>query len=122
MRISDWSSDVCSSDLGPPDARACNTASAEREARSTARRKSWVRPCSARAGASFAGVGVRDDSFSPSNMPRLGAAFSFARSDEHTSELQSLLRDSYAVLGLKKKSTHPHHTHHSTPRRHTSAS
>src|SRR3546814_4462138 len=29
------------------------------------------------------------------------------RSEEHTSELQSLMRTSYAVLGLKKKNTHP---------------
>src|SRR3546814_8307212 len=29
------------------------------------------------------------------------------RSEEHTSELQSLMRISYAVLCLKKKNTHP---------------
>src|SRR3546814_10766228 len=28
------------------------------------------------------------------------------RSEEHTSELQSLMRNSYAVFGLKKKKTH----------------
>src|SRR3546814_1675581 len=34
------------------------------------------------------------------------------RSEEHTSELQSLMRISYAVFGLKKKNTkrHPEHT------------
>src|SRR3546814_1455000 len=32
------------------------------------------------------------------------------RSEEHTSELQSLMRISYAVFCLKKKKT-PHHTH-----------
>src|SRR3546814_5679895 len=31
----------------------------------------------------------------------------WARSEEHTSELQSLMRISYAVLCLKKKNTHP---------------
>src|SRR3546814_5825328 len=31
------------------------------------------------------------------------------RSDEHTSELQSLMRISYAVFCLKKNNTHPHH-------------
>src|SRR3546814_7887235 len=31
-----------------------------------------------------------------------------ARSEEHTSELQSLLRNSYAVFCLKKKTTHIH--------------
>src|SRR3546814_2268515 len=30
------------------------------------------------------------------------------RSEEHTSELQSLMRISYAVFCLKKKTTHPH--------------
>src|SRR3546814_10196839 len=39
---------------------------------------------------------------------RIGAAFqilSLARSEEHTSELQSLMRISYAVFCLKKKKT-----------------
>src|SRR3546814_6828630 len=35
-------------------------------------------------------------------------ALPFARSEEHTSELQSLMRISYAVLCLKKKNTQPH--------------
>src|SRR3546814_8115513 len=41
------------------------------------------------------------------------------RSEEHTSELQSLMRSSYAVFCLKKRNTHnsslthtAHHTHH----------
>src|SRR3546814_8740679 len=33
------------------------------------------------------------------------------RSEEHTSELQSLMRISYAVFCLKKKKTHTIHTH-----------
>src|SRR3546814_4992822 len=33
------------------------------------------------------------------------------RSEEHTSELQSLMRISYAVFCLKKQTTHPPHTH-----------
>src|SRR3546814_9180808 len=36
------------------------------------------------------------------------------RSEEHTSELQSLMRISYAVFCLKKKKTHQH-THKQTP-------
>src|SRR3546814_9742777 len=36
-------------------------------------------------------------------FPRLGQAFN--RSEEHTSELQSLMRISYAVFCLKKKKT-----------------
>src|SRR3546814_2317422 len=33
------------------------------------------------------------------------------RSEEHTSELQSLMRNSYAVFCLKKKKTNKHKTH-----------
>src|SRR3546814_16232536 len=40
----------------------------------------------------------------PSNVRNLGA--SCQRSEEHTSELQSLMRTSYAVCCLKKKTTH----------------
>src|SRR3546814_8217395 len=35
-----------------------------------------------------------------------------ARSEEHTSELQSLMRISYAVFCLKKKKTHIYHNIH----------
>src|SRR3546814_3564960 len=38
----------------------------------------------------------------------LDAAFSALRSEEHTSELQSLMRISYAVFCLKKKRNHNH--------------
>src|SRR3546814_6669104 len=72
----------------------------------------WTTPPSARNGwrsepAGQAGVA----SFSPT-MPatisaiqanRSGAALSPSRSEEHTSELQSLMRNSYAVFCLKKK-------------------
>src|SRR3546814_7363908 len=37
-----------------------------------------------------------------------------SRSEEHTSELQSLMRISYAVFCLKKKKLHNNTTHHST--------
>src|SRR3546814_9675827 len=37
-----------------------------------------------------------------------------ARSEEHTSELQSLMRISYAVFCLKKKTETPAETHHIT--------
>src|SRR3546814_1162513 len=36
------------------------------------------------------------------------------RSEEHTSELQSLMRISYAVFCLKKKKTHTNTTQHDT--------
>src|SRR3546814_10622830 len=37
------------------------------------------------------------------------SAFNLIRSEEHTSELQSLMRISYAVFCLKKKNTHKNH-------------
>src|SRR3546814_3483683 len=40
-----------------------------------------------------------------------------ARSEEHTSELQSLMRNSYAVFCLKKKTSHHEHSQYSI--RHT---
>src|SRR3546814_5348531 len=39
---------------------------------------------------------------------RLRGAMRIARSEEHTSELQSLMRISYAVFCLKKKKQKPH--------------
>src|SRR3546814_3489449 len=45
----------------------------------------------------------------PERVPAEGAS----RSEEHTSELQSLMRISYAVFCLKKKTKI--HTHHITP-------
>src|SRR3546814_3701786 len=38
--------------------------------------------------------------------PRQGSSRRFSRSEEHTSELQSLMRSSYAVFCLKKKNHH----------------
>src|SRR3546814_3178940 len=45
---------------------------------------------------------------------RLFPQFSDARSEEHTSELQSLLRISYAVFCLKKTNKTHHKTQHKT--------
>src|SRR3546814_2201338 len=55
--------------------------------------------------------------------PRIAALVGMARSEEHTSELQSLMRISYAVFCLKKKnnklnlhiSNNPSHPHHTQP-------
>src|SRR3546814_18791603 len=47
---------------------------------------------------------ARDLSYRPDDEARiLGAASVVTRSEEHTSELQSLMRISYAVFCLKKK-------------------
>src|SRR3546814_1238061 len=88
MRISDWSSDVCSSDLRLRQSfDLLRTSSARRNLRSSTRR-SGAPSCPLRTPA-----------------PR-GLRHSLRRrSEEHTSELQSLMRISYAVFCLKKKSS-----------------
>src|SRR3546814_6456586 len=43
-----------------------------------------------------------------SSLPACSAMAAMIRSEEHTSELQSLMRISYAVFCLKKKTTHPY--------------
>src|SRR3546814_9884156 len=43
-----------------------------------------------------------------------GTFFTLGRSDEHTSELQSLMRTSYAVFSLKKKNTSNRNKTHRT--------
>src|SRR3546814_7869655 len=40
------------------------------------------------------------------HLPEAGEELALGRSEEHTSELQSLMRSSYAVFCLKKKKTH----------------
>src|SRR3546814_6082033 len=119
MRISDWSSDVCSSDLGrspgpgvatrPSDLssgsnvyRHCLSAlhihvagAADRPSHlsrgaAAGRESAWIEPME---------VAIADP------KQETGASFlnNFWRSEEHTSELQSLMRISYAVFCLKKK-------------------
>src|SRR3546814_2292194 len=103
MRISDWSSDVCSSDLAPLP-RAVD---AQHEEGQPARADPLQR-----------GQPVRDLFEPGAEAPleqqqiiacRVAGAQEAAighhqrRSEEHTSELQSLMRISYAVFCLKKK-------------------
>src|SRR3546814_6278247 len=93
MRISDWSSDVCSSDL--PVGRRVRCPSATRRAH---RRRLWDRPAGDRATAH------RESTARKRTVPRVaGTTSRTRRSEEHTSELQSLMRISYAVFCLKKK-------------------
>src|SRR3546814_3299061 len=90
MRISDWSSDVCSSDLG---ARQPALRQLERKRRRAlgGRTRRQCRGISAQAAARSRYLHGRR------RCP------AFGRSEEHTSELQSLMRISYAVFCLKKK-------------------
>src|SRR3546814_6049685 len=101
MRISDWSSDVCSSDLTwiarqskQDDLRTAPRADAPARADAAARRRYTRHP-------------GRHPRHSREENPLLqGCRVPLAldaRSEEHTSELQSLMRISYAVFCLKKK-------------------
>src|SRR3546814_10497041 len=107
MRISDWSSDVCSSDLERRNLRlACRSlfgdAAAEQGSdgaggqRAPGKgRKERGRFIAGRHGfVRRPGRSRRRDDPPVSHSPR---------SEEHTSELQSLMRISYAVFCLKKK-------------------
>src|SRR3546814_3594033 len=97
MRISDWSSDVCSSDLARR--QPADRVDLERH-RQAARR---LGP-----GCRCAGEQPRLPA-EPHHLRTAAAArgraplLQLRRSEEHTSELQSLMRISYAVFCLKKK-------------------
>src|SRR3546814_5726156 len=106
MRISDWSSDVCSSDLRfqagcalegqrlpwplMPKLGGCAALPGLRHAMWPLRPSLRPWPCPSRSSA-------RTDSEHQSDR------HSRTRSEEHTSELQSLMRISYAVFCLKTK-------------------
>src|SRR3546814_10695670 len=83
MRISDWSSDVCSSDL--LKAVGCEKSGRDHQFGycGLERVHRFWRP-----GQEFCDIRVQPH---------------WCRSEEHTSELQSLMRNSYAVFCLKKK-------------------
>src|SRR3546814_3902504 len=117
MRISDWSSDVCSSDL--PVSRHAGDG------------RGQPFPADAGPRAGDRAPGSRASALDPAAQPRAGnhggghdpGAGRLARharagerrianrSEEHTSELQSLMRISYAVFCLKKTNTQ-YKTHH----------
>src|SRR3546814_5470434 len=85
MRISDWSSDVCSSDLFTG-----------RNVQGYRYRRSFPEAVHA--------VRVEYDNIDKDCRPDELVVFNDdQRSEEHTSELQSLMRISYAVFCLKKK-------------------
>src|SRR3546814_4769325 len=97
MRISDWSSDVCSSDLdrefhrnGSFDLNAVGAPPAHSEGIGDGHK-------AARLPAALVQRAVRGVAKQP------GDPAGHPRSEEHTSELQSLMRISYAVFCLKKK-------------------
>src|SRR3546814_7867927 len=97
MRISDWSSDVCSSDLrSTPNAIGIYARVTVFDSPNIAAYRSGLSPTSSAPPCSTTGRLIIDGCATIS-------AIAFARSEEHTSELQSLMRISYAVFCLKKK-------------------
>src|SRR3546814_10627762 len=96
MRISDWSSDVCSSDLGFGIGTVFGVGD---EAIAVA-----VHGREVEAGVG-AGLGCADLAVDIGVEPaeHLARGHLGMRSEEHTSELQSLMRISYAVFCLKLK-------------------
>src|SRR3546814_7616497 len=127
MRISDWSSDVCSSDLKLAKAATEVRRNAAREALEDYRRAVFpnyevainlylqrfnagfriagVAPVNARAGSSCTYNVVINNQPVAIGAGKPGPGAPSFRSEEHTSELQSLLRISYAVFCLKKNTT-----------------
>src|SRR3546814_4782803 len=125
MLISDWSSDVCSSDLVRPPAAeagtrhqrtaadvrrglavdaqrvlAVSTLQAGSRRGRRIQRQVHVRPVRA------ARRLLRDTRRShPADLSKFLSTPCALRSEEHTSELQSLMRTSYAVFRLKQKKT-----------------
>src|SRR3546814_1362042 len=112
MRISDWSSDVCSSDLRPAKRRSMSwpgevTANEGLRWSSSRRTSTDTLSDSARMSSSSASSS-RD--LSPSSTEATSTIGRTRRSEEHTSELQSLMRISYAVFCLKKHTSKNIHT------------
>src|SRR3546814_3917017 len=97
MRISDWSSDVCSSDLILIFRLQLGVFDVERVDRRLLIGRDLDGDAFQVAQVADMAVGELGRDLDP--FPALGGD----RSEEHTSELQSLMRISYAVFCLKKK-------------------
>src|SRR3546814_10244049 len=127
MRISDWSSDVCSSDLAGVRVVLRAKAGTEQINALTDRVEARLRAVPARFEDAFidllgggpGGTSALAEGLSPVELAsdvavscrdltkRFGdfTATDTVRSEEHTSELQSLMRISYAVFCLKKNNS-----------------
>src|SRR3546814_4726160 len=106
MRISDWSSDVCSSDL---DDQPVVVEPLDPERHDRAAFRSGIAQVdnyfhrTANKLAKAGNVRVYVMTSTGGDLIGFYAINAHARSEEHTSELQSLMRISYAVFCLKKK-------------------
>src|SRR3546814_6600387 len=109
MRISDWSSDVCSSDLAYPTLHAprqpCLLSSAPLEDTPCPRDQRGSRDATQCRSTATTGVAGEPGH---RGLGSVGGAPGHPRSEEHTSELQSLMRISYAVFCLQKKTNTKH--------------
>src|SRR3546814_5395150 len=115
MRISDWSSDVCSSDL-----QHYSHCAPRVHSENLAIQRAVVTCCTIRGSIPIRSP-IRETPYTGGCVPTPGrmhcpvAVPGPGRSEEHTSELQSLMRISYAVFYLKKKTrdsqTKTHHLH-----------
>src|SRR3546814_7213125 len=126
MRISDWSSDVCSSDLAPSGKRSPDSRDALRIVQPRRRSSECALDLAGqqrheadpaqvlfahRRPATFnqlqrltAGRSDRNhQTTAGGELLDQRRRYALGRSEEHTSELQSLMRISYAVICLKKK-------------------
>src|SRR3546814_1999663 len=107
MRISDWSSDVCSSDLvaslvgffGLNSKRGASTCSMSKLA-AIAFKVSLTASVTAASAASGSAIRLVKRARALPGASRVARPL---RSEEHTSELQPLMRISYAVFCSKKK-------------------
>src|SRR3546814_2558670 len=112
MRISDWSSDVCSSDL-LIDGAMVNSVGSRSFLNGGSRYVEKIPVCRRdgcrRAGFESGACGLHDNPRQrhvPDGVAgRAGAADRQGRSEEHTSELQQLMSLSYAVFCWKKQTT-----------------
>src|SRR3546814_9105475 len=111
LRISDWSSDVCSSDLetpAPENWRCARAASPCRAAGRRSRARACAAPGFCRGGrAAACALSSAPRTWLPAAAPRRPPP-SRARSEEQTSELQSLMRSPYAVFCLTKTNKRHH--------------
>src|SRR3546814_3491448 len=108
MRISDWSSDVCSSDLTKPScsiafSTAARVLSVRNSDRLITRLTVFFETPASAATSLIVGCLPPGPLFCAAIFALSPAGPLARRSEEHTSELQSLMRISYAVFCLKKK-------------------